>query len=41
MPNKPKESNQKPAGGFLIGHFKRYVSTYLPETKKEDNCKCI
>ncbi len=24
-PNKPKETNQKPAGGFLIAHFKRYV----------------
>jgi hypothetical protein len=22
--NKPKETNQKPAGGFLIAHFKRY-----------------
>ena len=21
--NKPKETNQKPAGGFLIAHFKR------------------
>ena len=24
--NKPKETNQKPAGGFLIAHFKRYVT---------------
>jgi hypothetical protein len=23
--NKPKETNQKPAGGFLIAHFKRYL----------------
>ena len=22
-PNNPKETNQKPAGGFLIAHFKR------------------
>ena len=26
MFNKPKETNQKPAGGFLIAHFKRYES---------------
>jgi hypothetical protein len=25
MYNKPKETNQKPAGGFLIAHFKRYA----------------
>jgi len=25
-PNKSVETNQKPAGGFLIAHFKRYVS---------------
>jgi len=25
--NKPKETNQKPAGGFLIAHFKRYVTS--------------
>ena len=25
MSNKPKETNQKPAGGFLIAHFKRYI----------------
>ena len=24
--NNPKETNQKPAGGFLIAHFKRYAS---------------
>ena len=24
MSNKPKETNQKPAGDFLITHFKRY-----------------
>ncbi len=24
-PNKSKETNQKPADGFLIAHFKRYV----------------
>jgi len=23
-PNKSKETNQKPASGFLIAHFKRY-----------------
>jgi len=23
--NKSKETNQKPAGGFLITHFKRYT----------------
>ena len=23
--NKSKETNQKPAGGFLIAHFKRYA----------------
>ncbi len=23
LPNKSKETNQKPAGGFLIAHFKR------------------
>jgi hypothetical protein len=23
--NKSKETNQKPAGGFLIAHFKRYL----------------
>ncbi len=25
MSNKSKETNQKPARGFLIGHFKRYT----------------
>ena len=25
MHNKPKETNQKPAGDFLIAHFKRYT----------------
>jgi len=24
--NKSEEPNQKPAGGFLIAHFKRYTS---------------
>jgi len=24
--NKSEETNQKPAGGFLIAHFKRYDS---------------
>ena len=24
--NNPKETNQKPAGGFLIAHFKRCVT---------------
>jgi len=24
--NKSQETNQKPAGGFLIAHFKRYVN---------------
>ena len=24
--NKLKETNQKPVGGFLIAHFKRYIS---------------
>jgi len=24
LPNKPKETNQKAAGGFLIAHSKRY-----------------
>jgi len=23
--NKSKETNQKPAGGFLIAHFNRYI----------------
>jgi len=23
--NKSEETNQKPAGGFLIAHFKRYI----------------
>jgi len=23
--NKSEETNQKPAGGFLIAHFKRYM----------------
>jgi len=23
--NKPKETNQKPAGDFLIAHFKRFT----------------
>ena len=23
--NKSEEPNQKPAGGFLIAHFKRYI----------------
>ena len=27
--NKPKETNQKPAGGFLIVHFKRYVDGHV------------
>jgi hypothetical protein len=26
MYNKPKETNQKPASGFLIAHFKRYTT---------------
>ncbi len=25
MSNKSEEINQKPAGGFLIAHFKRYA----------------
>ena len=28
MSNKPKETNQKPAGGFLIAHFKRYTKSW-------------
>jgi hypothetical protein len=24
-PNKSEDTNQKPVGGFLIAHFKRYV----------------
>ncbi len=26
VPNKSEETNQKPAGGFLIAHFKRYLT---------------
>ncbi len=26
MYNNSKETNQKPAGGFLIAHFKRYIA---------------
>jgi len=26
--NKLEETNQKPAGGFLIAHFKRYTIKY-------------
>ncbi len=26
LANKPKETNQKPVGGFLIAHFKRYAT---------------
>jgi hypothetical protein len=28
--NKSEETNQKPAGGFLIAHFKRYLGYYAP-----------
>ena len=29
-PNKSEETNQKPAGGFLIAHFKRYMRNVTP-----------
>jgi len=31
MSNKPLETNQKPAGGFLIAHFKRYPLATRPD----------
>jgi len=29
VPNKSQETNQKPASGFLIAHFKRYVDRHV------------
>ena len=32
-PNKSEKTNQKPAGGFLIGHFKRYLKGETHESE--------
>jgi len=34
LANNPKETNQKPAHGFLIAHFKRYVTAGDEQLKK-------
>ena len=33
--NKSEETNQKPAGGFLIAHFKRYIYTTITEKERK------
>ena len=34
--NKPKETNQKPTGGFLIAHFKRSATRKETEDETSD-----
>ena len=35
VPNKSEETNQKPAGGFLIAHFKRYTGEGRQDVKQQ------
>jgi len=40
--NKSEETNQKPASGFLIAHFKRYaVKWNMQDVGPEMKCQCL